>query len=288
MTETNYALAIITKPGVAFYKIAVGVAQYGRSFAMTGPSCRTKEWTIDWAVDLDKDYSLGNNGSDISTSESNLPIVQCDYTTNFDSLDGLHGSLSSYHPYCASVFAVGALANALNTVAGEYNDVSEDYDTLLGYYTKPVDRIVQPVIDHAMDTTAAPFFDCVLETGTQSVSTDSRLSAKSCRWRGAWPNLARYLALFSEGVNAGETVYDLATDSKEAPTVLFGLLLGAGSLPRRGDKFEQMRNVRRRMTDEQFKKFGNVVEGGLEKDDRYYTYLRQYLLQVSRNTLQLV
>ncbi|KAM3518622.1 hypothetical protein MY4038_010048 [Beauveria bassiana] len=200
---------------------------------MTGPSCRTKQ------LDLDKDYSLGNNGSDISTSESNLPIVHCDYTTNFDSLDGLHGSLSSYCPYCASVFAVDALANALNTVAGEYNDVSEDYDTLLGYYTKPVDRI--------------------------SVSTDSRLSAKSCRWRGAWPNLARYLALFSEGVNAGETVYDLATDSKEAPTVLFSLLLGVGSLPRRGDSFEQMRNVRRRMADEQLKNFGNVVKGDSKK-----------------------
>ncbi|KAM3540591.1 hypothetical protein ARSEF1564_006512 [Beauveria bassiana] len=206
---------------------------------MTGPSCRTKEWTVDWAVDLDKDYSLGNNGSDISTSESNLPIVHCDYTTNFDSLDGLHGSLSSYYPYCASVFAVDALASALNTVAGEYNDVSEDYDTLLGHYTKPVDRI--------------------------PVSTDSRLSAKSCRWRGAWPNPVRYPALFSEGINAGETVYDLATDSKEAPTVLFSLLLGAGSLPRRGDSFEQMRNVRRRKTDEQLKIFGNVVKGDSKK-----------------------
>ncbi|KAM3517813.1 hypothetical protein NHJ13051_008674 [Beauveria bassiana] len=233
---------------------------------MTGPSCRTKEWTVDWAVDLDKDYSLGNNGSDISTSESNLPIVHCDYTTNFDSLDGLHGSLSSYYPYCASVFAVDALANALNTVAGEYNDVGEDYDTLLGYYTKPVDRIVQPVIDHAMDTTAAPFFDCVLETEGHSPFPPIAV----CRRRaagggGAWPNLARYLALFSEGVNAGETVYDLATDSKEAPTVLLSLLLGAGSLPRRGDSFEQMRNVRRRMTDEQLKNFGNVVKGDSKK-----------------------
>ncbi|KAF1738207.1 hypothetical protein CRV24_000129 [Beauveria bassiana] len=46
MTETTYALAIITKAEVPFYKIAVGIAQYGRSFAITDPSCRTEECTF--------------------------------------------------------------------------------------------------------------------------------------------------------------------------------------------------------------------------------------------------
>ncbi|KAM3510884.1 hypothetical protein MY11210_005487 [Beauveria gryllotalpidicola] len=447
MTETNYALAMITKAGVPSYKIAV--AQYGRSFAMTDPSCRTeecndssfKQWstdqgdfvqfysnqwisymtdqtyfdrlsyylrkgflgTVDWAVDLDKDYSVSNNGSDGSASESNLPMVHCDSTTNFDSLDSLHGSLGSYHPYCASIFAVGALANDLAAVADEYDDVSKDYHTLFGYYTKSVDKIVQPVIDHTMDTTAAPFFDCVLEAGGRNATykcpfppiagigetsydlywvlkdkkgfldeilqthheihwhtvptkaktikiynpkdifTNGSLSipdmSSSIRathmdlvlqqWDGAvfapaevfalavamakqsveymksvkkqgqaekdaerkelirnivmavllvipfvgeelaaaagMANLARYLALIGEGVNAGETVYDLATDPKEAPVILFGMLLGAGSLPRRGESFEQMRNVRRGMTDEQLKRFGDVQQGDSKK-----------------------
>src|SRR5699024_5686162 len=34
MTETNYALAMITKAGVPTNKIAVGLARYGRSFEM--------------------------------------------------------------------------------------------------------------------------------------------------------------------------------------------------------------------------------------------------------------
>ncbi|KAM3510889.1 hypothetical protein MY11210_005492 [Beauveria gryllotalpidicola] len=397
MTETNYALAMITKAGVPSYKIAV--AQYGRSFAMTDPSCRTeecndssfKQWstdqgdfvqfysnqwisymtdqtyfdrlsyylrkgflgTVDWAVDLDKDYSVSNNGSDGSASESNLPMVHCDSTTNFDSLDSLHGSLGSYHPYCASIFAVGALANDLAAVADEYDDVSKDYHTLFGYYTKSVDKINQSftctlnctgprhheIHWHTVPTKAktikiynpkdiftngslsipdmsssirATHMDLVLQQWDGAVFAPAEVFAlavamakqsveymKSVKKQGqaekdaerkelirnivmavllvipfvgeelaaaaGMANLARYLALIGEGVNAGETVYDLATDPKEAPVILFGMLLGAGSLPRRGESFEQMRNVRRGMTDEQLKRFGDVQQGDSKK-----------------------
>ncbi|KAK3940475.1 killer toxin alpha/beta [Diplogelasinospora grovesii] len=39
ITETKYALAMITKAGVPSNKIAVGVSSYGRSFGMTQPGC---------------------------------------------------------------------------------------------------------------------------------------------------------------------------------------------------------------------------------------------------------
>lgn len=38
-TETEYALAMITKAGVPANKIAVGIASYGRSFGMEDPTC---------------------------------------------------------------------------------------------------------------------------------------------------------------------------------------------------------------------------------------------------------
>lgn len=40
LTETNYALAMITKAGVPSNKVVVGVSSYGRSFGMTDPNCR--------------------------------------------------------------------------------------------------------------------------------------------------------------------------------------------------------------------------------------------------------
>ncbi|KAH8882398.1 glycoside hydrolase, partial [Thozetella sp. PMI_491] len=39
LTETNYALAMITKAGVPSNKVLVGVTSYGRSFGMVDPSC---------------------------------------------------------------------------------------------------------------------------------------------------------------------------------------------------------------------------------------------------------
>lgn len=39
LTETNYALAMITKAGVPANKVNVGVSSYGRSFGMTNPGC---------------------------------------------------------------------------------------------------------------------------------------------------------------------------------------------------------------------------------------------------------
>ncbi|RFU75458.1 killer toxin subunits alpha beta [Trichoderma arundinaceum] len=39
LTETEYALSMITKAGVPTNKIAVGIAGYGRSFGMVNPSC---------------------------------------------------------------------------------------------------------------------------------------------------------------------------------------------------------------------------------------------------------
>ncbi|KAL7802066.1 glycoside hydrolase family 18 protein [Trichoderma aethiopicum] len=39
LTETEYALSMITKAGVPTNKIAVGIAGYGRSFGMADPSC---------------------------------------------------------------------------------------------------------------------------------------------------------------------------------------------------------------------------------------------------------
>lgn len=46
MTETNYALAMITKAGVPTNKIAVGLARYGRSFEMTKAGCTGPECTF--------------------------------------------------------------------------------------------------------------------------------------------------------------------------------------------------------------------------------------------------
>jgi hypothetical protein len=43
LTETMYALAMITKAGVPARQIAVGVASYGRSFQMVDPSCTGPE-----------------------------------------------------------------------------------------------------------------------------------------------------------------------------------------------------------------------------------------------------
>ncbi|KAK3305284.1 uncharacterized protein B0T15DRAFT_397766, partial [Chaetomium strumarium] len=39
LTETEYALAMITKAGVPASKIAVGIAGYGRSFGLADPGC---------------------------------------------------------------------------------------------------------------------------------------------------------------------------------------------------------------------------------------------------------
>ncbi|RDH35419.1 glycoside hydrolase family 18 protein [Aspergillus welwitschiae] len=43
LTETEYALAMITKAGVPAHKVAVGIASYGRSFGMVDPSCTGPE-----------------------------------------------------------------------------------------------------------------------------------------------------------------------------------------------------------------------------------------------------
>ena len=40
LTETNYALAMITKAGVPSNKITVGISSYGRSFGMADASCK--------------------------------------------------------------------------------------------------------------------------------------------------------------------------------------------------------------------------------------------------------
>ncbi|KAL2260089.1 hypothetical protein VTK26DRAFT_6028 [Humicola hyalothermophila] len=39
VTETKYALAMVTKAGVPSHKVIVGVSSYGRSFGMTDPNC---------------------------------------------------------------------------------------------------------------------------------------------------------------------------------------------------------------------------------------------------------
>ena len=46
MTETMYALAMITKAGVPANKVVIGMAKYGRSFNMTDPRCHTVECTF--------------------------------------------------------------------------------------------------------------------------------------------------------------------------------------------------------------------------------------------------
>lgn len=43
LTETEYALAMITKAGVPANKVIVGIASYGRSFGMEDPSCTGPE-----------------------------------------------------------------------------------------------------------------------------------------------------------------------------------------------------------------------------------------------------
>jgi GH18 family chitinase len=40
MTETMYALAMVTKAGVPAAKVIVGVSSYGRAFGIVDPSCR--------------------------------------------------------------------------------------------------------------------------------------------------------------------------------------------------------------------------------------------------------
>jgi GH18 family chitinase len=46
MTETNYALAMITKAGVPRSKVLVGMGSYGRSFKMSTPGCTGPECTF--------------------------------------------------------------------------------------------------------------------------------------------------------------------------------------------------------------------------------------------------
>lgn len=46
MTETSYALSMITKAGVPASKVVVGMAKYGRSFKMSDPSCHSPECTF--------------------------------------------------------------------------------------------------------------------------------------------------------------------------------------------------------------------------------------------------
>src|SRR3954453_24037763 len=43
LTETNYALSMVTKAGVPAKKIFVGIASYGRSFKMSKAGCKTEE-----------------------------------------------------------------------------------------------------------------------------------------------------------------------------------------------------------------------------------------------------
>ncbi|RYP14310.1 hypothetical protein DL765_006475 [Monosporascus sp. GIB2] len=43
LTETNYALSMITKAGVPAKKIVVGIVSYGRSFKMAQAGCKTEE-----------------------------------------------------------------------------------------------------------------------------------------------------------------------------------------------------------------------------------------------------
>lgn len=43
LTETEYALSMITKAGVLVNKVVVGIAGYGRSFGMVDPSCTGPE-----------------------------------------------------------------------------------------------------------------------------------------------------------------------------------------------------------------------------------------------------
>ncbi|KAL5045986.1 hypothetical protein BDW71DRAFT_207965 [Aspergillus fruticulosus] len=46
LTETNYALAMITKAGVPAKKVVPGIAGYGRSFKMNDPGCKGPECTF--------------------------------------------------------------------------------------------------------------------------------------------------------------------------------------------------------------------------------------------------
>jgi hypothetical protein len=43
LTETEYALAMITKAGVPSSEVVAGISSYGRSFGMTDPSCTGPE-----------------------------------------------------------------------------------------------------------------------------------------------------------------------------------------------------------------------------------------------------
>ncbi|RCI14282.1 hypothetical protein L249_6131 [Ophiocordyceps polyrhachis-furcata BCC 54312] len=57
LTETGYALAMITKAGVKSNKVAVGIASYGRSFGMSKPGCTDPDCHFDGAVDAGRGAS---------------------------------------------------------------------------------------------------------------------------------------------------------------------------------------------------------------------------------------
>lgn len=58
LTETNYALAMITKAGVASNKIAVGISSYGRSFGMTEAGCTGPMWVPILFLTIETETSL--------------------------------------------------------------------------------------------------------------------------------------------------------------------------------------------------------------------------------------
>jgi GH18 family chitinase len=47
LTETNFALAMITKAGVPSNKVVVGLSSYGRSFSMSDPNCAGPDCTFE-------------------------------------------------------------------------------------------------------------------------------------------------------------------------------------------------------------------------------------------------
>ncbi|KAI9371712.1 hypothetical protein BJX61DRAFT_12353 [Aspergillus egyptiacus] len=85
-TETEYALAMVTKAGIPSIKVVPGLALYGRSFEMTDPSCKGPECTFTGEESGATKGACTDTAGYLSNIEIESLISQANSEDNFDNV----------------------------------------------------------------------------------------------------------------------------------------------------------------------------------------------------------